>query len=300
MKTRTISQTIRLSLLLLTMTSSLLIAQSTVVEDFESGDFASMNWQFSGTPNSWFVEQTVGTDNNPTYAATAKAIAFNDEVTLSIVKTFEEPSTVTFDLKQTEANVLIFGYSGGSMMYWPGWDQGWQSMSFDVPAGTHEIIFTSYNMGTFGQPFTMSDSLFIDNITFPNQAYGSPAFVQVVHNAADPQLSSVDVYLDNNLILDNFTFRTATPYVELPGGAEFQLDIKAANSTPSDPALWSGNYTLEQGVTYQLIAEGMLEEQGFDPFIPFDLAVFSDARQSALVTGNTDILIHHAQRMPPW
>ncbi len=88
--------------------------------------------------------------------------------------------------------------------------------------------------------------------------------------------------------------------MELPGGAEFQLDIKAANSTPSDPALWSGNYTLEQGVTYQLIAEGMLEEQGFDPFIPFDLAVFSDARQSALVTGNTDILIHHGSTDAPW
>lgn len=268
MKTFKSIQSIFIALFMLLLASNASMAQFTVTEDFETGNFSAMNWQFSGTPNSWFVEQTDGTDGSITFAATAKAIAFNDWVTLSIVKTFEAPSTVTFDLKQTEANVLVFGYSGGSMMYWPGWDEGWQSMSIAMPAGTHEIVFTSYNMGTFGQPFTMSDSLFIDNITFPNQAYGGPAFVQVVHNAADPQLSSVDVYLDNNLILDNFAFRTSTPFVELPGGAEFQLDIKTANSSPSDPALWSGNYTLEQGATYQLIAEGLLNDLGLIHLFP--------------------------------
>jgi hypothetical protein len=294
MKTFKKTQRLGLAIFMLLMISNFAFAQFTRVEDFETGDFSSMNWQFSGTPNSWFVEQTVGPDNIPTYSATADAIAFNDYVTLSIIKTFEAPSVVTFDLKQTEDNILIFGYTGGTQMYWPGWfNTNWQSMTIEVPAGTHEIVFTSYNIGYFGETFTMRDSLFIDNIVFPNQAFGNPAFAQIVHNAADPVLSSVDVYLNNDLILEDFTFRTATPFVELPGGAEFELAFRAANSSPSAPALWSSNYTLEQGTTYQLIAEGLLNNQGFDPFVPFGLAVYPNAKQNASIPNNTDVLIHH-------
>ncbi|MDV7399566.1 hypothetical protein RZS08_49590, partial [Arthrospira platensis SPKY1] len=75
--------------------------------------------------------------------------------------------------------------------------------------------------------------------------------------------------------------------------------IRAANSPPASAPLWSGNYTLDQGTSYQIIAEGLLDEAGFEPFIPFDLAVYVNARQSAMITGNTDMLIHHGSTDAP-
>jgi 5'-nucleotidase / UDP-sugar diphosphatase len=47
--------------------------------------------------------------------------------------------------------------------------------------------------------------------------------VQVIHNAPDPALASVDVYANGSKLLDNFAFRTATPYVYLPAGRVLDL-----------------------------------------------------------------------------
>ncbi len=49
------------------------------------------------------------------------------------------------------------------------------------------------------------------------------ARVQVIHNSADAAASVVDVWLDNTLLLDNFAFRTASPFVDAPAGVEFTL-----------------------------------------------------------------------------
>ena len=60
------------------------------------------------------------------------------------------------------------------------------------------------------------------------------ARVQVIHNSADAAASVVDVWLDNTLLIDNFAFRTASPFVDAPAGVEFTIAIKDQNSTSPD------------------------------------------------------------------
>jgi hypothetical protein len=43
-------------------------------------------------------------------------------------------------------------------------------------------------------------------LTYTSQA---TARLQVIHNSADLAASTVDVWLDNTLLLDNFAFRTS-------------------------------------------------------------------------------------------
>ncbi len=129
--------------------------------------------------------------------------------------------------------------------------------------------------------------------------YEPKARVQVVHNSADAAAAVVDVWLDETLILDNFAFRTASPFIDVPAGVEFTVSIKGPDSQgPGDP-LWSQNYTLTEGETYILVAEGIISETGYDPPIPFGVAVYPDGREEANSSSQTDVLIHHGSTDTP-
>jgi len=119
------------------------------------------------------------------------------------------------------------------------------------------------------------------------------ARVQVIHNSADLAADTVDVWLNDVLLLDNFAFRQATPFVDAPAGAEITIAVKGKDSTdPSNP-LWSKNYTLDNNGVYILIASGIVSASGYIPATPFDIAVFPNAREWATSSNNTDVLIYH-------
>jgi hypothetical protein len=66
---------------------------------------------------------------------------------------------------------------------------------------------------------------------------GGTARVQVIRNCADAAASSVDVWLDNTLLLDNFAFRTASPFIDAPATIDFTVGIALPNSTSSADGL---------------------------------------------------------------
>ena len=59
-------------------------------------------------------------------------------------------------------------------------------------------------------------------------SFAQTARLQVIHNAADPLAASVDVYINGNKALDNFAFRTATPFIDVPSGADLNIGIAPA------------------------------------------------------------------------
>jgi hypothetical protein len=135
----------------------------TIVEDFETGDFSFLDWEFEGTPDAWKIEEA--SLNGGLYAASANAVAFNDNVFMTVTQTFAEPGQISFDIQQTENNIFIFEIEGIITFYTPGFIVGTDVRQevYDVPAGTYKISFGSYNIGSVGEPFTMKDSVFIDN-----------------------------------------------------------------------------------------------------------------------------------------
>jgi hypothetical protein len=127
----------------------------------------------------------------------------------------------------------------------------------------------------------------------------SQARVQVIHNSADAAAAVVDVWLDQTLLLDNFAFRTASPFVDAPAGTPITIAIKGPDSQNPDDPLWSENYTLTDGEAYVLVAEGIISTSGYDPATPFDVAVFTGAREAANEAGMTDMLSHHGTTDAP-
>jgi hypothetical protein len=87
--------------------------------------------------------------------------------------------------------------------------------------------------------------------------------VQVIHNAADPGAASVDVYVDDALAIPGFAFRTATEFLPLPAGDEFEIGIAPPGSGSVGDAIATFPFTLQAGETYTVIANGVLDPTAF-------------------------------------
>ncbi|PKO98727.1 MAG: hypothetical protein CVU14_08155, partial [Bacteroidetes bacterium HGW-Bacteroidetes-9] len=75
------------------------------------------------------------------------------------------------------------------------------------------------------------------------------ARLQVIHNSADAAAAEVDVWLNDQLLIDNFAFRTASPFIDAPSGVDFDVVIQPSNSTDTLNALARFTYNLVDGET---------------------------------------------------
>ncbi len=127
----------------------------------------------------------------------------------------------------------------------------------------------------------------------------SAARLQAIHNSADAAASTVDVYLDGNLLIDDFAFRTASPFIDAPAEVDIQLVIAPATSSSVADSIAVFNYNLASGETYVLVAEGIVSATGYSPATPFDINVYGMGREAASNSANTDVLVHHGATDAP-
>ncbi len=133
-----------------------------------------------------------------------------------------------------------------------------------------------------------------DLIALPN----SSARAQIIHNSPDPLAATVDVYLNGSLLLDNFAFRTATPFVDVPAGTEISVDIAPANSTSVAQSIYNLTTTLTNGQTYIVVADGIVSQIGATA-PNFTLSVFAPGREMATDPMKTDVLVNHGSPDAP-
>jgi len=108
------------------------------------------------------------------------------------------------------------------------------------------------------------------------------AQLQAIHNAPDPAFAVVDVYVNGDPFLEDFAFRTGSPFVEVPAGVELTVAVAPGDSEGPEDAIFTEAYTLGSGLNYQLIASGV-GEGDFEPNpdgedIAFTLLVNPDAK----------------------
>jgi hypothetical protein len=97
-------------------------------------------------------------------------------------------------------------------------------------------------------------TLFLLTLSF-SLVYGQNAKLQVIHNSADIDLRVVDVYLDDVLAFDDFTFRTATAFTEVAAGAH-NIKVSPSDKVPGDSLIAEFNVNLDAGKNYVAIANG--------------------------------------------
>ncbi|MBX2826582.1 MAG: DUF4397 domain-containing protein [Flavobacteriaceae bacterium] len=129
--------------------------------------------------------------------------------------------------------------------------------------------------------------------------YAQNARVQIIHNSADMAAAEVDIYVDGTLALDNFAFRTATGFIDLPAGVAIDIDVAPGDSTDVGDSIATFTYTLMDGSTYIIVADGIVSPTGYDPATPFNLEVYDMGREAATSGSNTDLLVHHGATDAP-
>jgi len=109
----------------------------------------------------------------------------------------------------------------------------------------------------------------------------------------------VDVYINDVLALDNFAFRTATPFLDLPAGVPVSIDVLPSTSTSSASPLYTLNATLTANETYILVANGIVSPSGYSVAPNFAINVYAQGKETATVGTNTDVLVNHGSPDAP-
>lgn len=60
------------------------------------------------------------------------------------------------------------------------------------------------------------------------------ARLQVIHNAPEP---TVDIYVNGALLLNDFTFRSATPFIDVPANVVLSIAVAPGTSTSVSDAI---------------------------------------------------------------
>lgn len=79
--------------------------------------------------------------------------------------------------------------------------------------------------------------------------------IQVIHNAADPALATIDVFVDGVRVIDDLTFRTATGPVSLPAFAFLPIEVRDAAGTTI--LIGSGAFLVPGGEPIVVVAQGV-------------------------------------------
>jgi hypothetical protein len=99
--------------------------------------------------------------------------------------------------------------------------------------------------------------------------------------------------------VDNFNFRTASPFVDVQARVDAVVTVAAPTSTDTSNAVAQFNLNLMEDSIYIAIANGIVSASGYTPNQAFSLDILLSARESALNSANTDILIHHGSTDAP-
>jgi len=130
------------------------------------------------------------------------------------------------------------------------------------------------------------------------------ARLQVIHNAADPAAEEVDIYLNGEMLLNNFAFRAATPYIDAPANVDIEIGVAPGTSSSSNDIIATFKFNLLAGEKYVAIANGVLDPTKFaanpdGKDIGFTIFVKPMAREMGTDSNVDFFILHGSTDAPP-
>ncbi len=122
--------------------------------------------------------------------------------------------------------------------------------------------------------------------------------IQIVHNSADTNNQRVDVYVNGTLTLNNFAFRSATPFLKMDAFNPYNIAVAPEGSASAAEAFYTTTLTLDSSTNYYVIATGLSDASKYLPNpnskdITFKIVTYKGANKTALNSKNVDLLFYH-------
>jgi hypothetical protein len=130
-------------------------------------------------------------------------------------------------------------------------------------------------------------------LELPALSLNLSARCQMIHNSADAALNLVDVYLNGDIVLNDFAFRTSTPFMHLPAGNQVEIAVAGSNSFNVSEAYFVDTLEILSGETYTMVLNGVLNESLYSPALPLEWHVASGMNESVSTAENVRFLFHH-------
>ncbi|HHP7239674.1 DUF4397 domain-containing protein, partial [Longibacter sp.] len=131
------------------------------------------------------------------------------------------------------------------------------------------------------------------------------ARAQIIHNAPDPGAATVDIYVDGALLpaLDDFAFRSATPFIDLDSGVR-TIAVAPSTSSSAGDALATFDLQVDANASLAVIASGVLDPSNFEgnpdgADTAFELLVQTDVRETPETAGNAELIVVHGSPDAP-
>lgn len=145
-----------------------------------------------------------------------------------------------------------------------------------------ELTVSLYQINSEGGPFVK---------LFPATVLDT-AIVQFIHASPSSDLEMVDVYLNNEMWLNDFQTLHATPFLKIPANRNIMLAVCSAQSTSSNNPIFTSFFNLP--ISTQI---GILTGQSSnvaEPIHPLQFVWRDNSRQIALETDEVDVLFFNS------
>ncbi len=108
----------------------------------------------------------------------------------------------------------------------------------------------------------------------------SPSYIRVIH--ASPDIGTATVFVDGNMLLNNFQFGTVTPYAPIPAGPH-KVQVGLIGTGPNAATI-TQTIQVQPGIPYTVAALGTTATG-------FSLQVFVD--NNSVVSGSAKVRVYH-------
>lgn len=130
-------------------------------------------------------------------------------------------------------------------------------------------------------------------------AFSQSARLQIIHNSPDPAAATVDIYANGSILYPDVAFRSATAFADVASEVPIEIAIAPGNSTNASEAVFTTTVTFTTDETYVVVANGLINPSGYNPFQDFGLNVFAGGRESSGNANETDVLVIHGSTDAP-
>jgi len=120
--------------------------------------------------------------------------------------------------------------------------------------------------------------------------------IQLIHNSADTAVGKIDVYIDNQKVIDTLDFRHATEYADIYAGVAMNVGIAKAGSGVQ---FYNQSITLDSGKAYVAVLNGIESDTNYKPLPPLKIDLSNIAKEEASAPTTTEILYMHGSTDGP-